>query len=155
MSCIMHQCTFAFFVTKHFYYSNLIWVCDLSVLGDSPCFGPAIWELPSDFQTKSYFTFLQRLPSLEVFCKEGCSWRFCGFCGEVLVLRSLFNKAASLRACGFVEWRLQHWGFSSVICEIFESTFFNEYLARAASDSLNFDILLGQFFYSVSFVICI
>ena len=54
-----------------------------------------------------------------------------------------FNKAASLKACGFVEGRLQHGCFSSVIFEIFESTFLDEHLARAASDSLNFDILLG------------
>ena len=59
------------------------------------------------------------------------------------VLQSVFNKAASLRACGFVEGRLQHGCFSSVICEIFESTFFDEHLATTASDSLNFDILLG------------
>ena len=71
---------------------------------------------------------------MEVFCKEGCSWRFCGFCGQVPVLRSLFNKAANLSACGFVEGRLQHGCFSSVTCEIFESIFFDE--ARAASDSL-------------------
>ena len=140
MSCIMHQCTFAFFVTKHFYYSNLIWVCDLSVLGDSPCFGPAIWELPSDFQTKSYFAFLQRLPSLEVFCREGCSWRSWRFRGVAPLLQSLLNKAASLRACGFVEGRIQQGYFSCVICEIFESIFFDEHLATTASDSLNFDI---------------
>ena len=59
------------------------------------------------------------------------------------VLQSVFNKAASLRACGFVEGRLQHGCFSCVICEIFESTFFDEHLTMTASDSLNSDILLG------------
>ena len=59
------------------------------------------------------------------------------------VLRFLFNKVASLRTCGFVDGILQHWCFSSVICEIFESTFFDKHLATTAPDSLNFDILLG------------
>ena len=59
------------------------------------------------------------------------------------MLRSLFNKAATLRACGFVEGRHQHGCFSSAICEIFESAFFDEHLATTASDSLTFDMLLG------------
>ena len=71
------------------------------------------------------------------------------------MLQSLFNKATGLRACSFVEWRFQHWWFSFVICETFESTYFHEYLATAASDSLSFDILLGQFLYSGFFVIYI
>ena len=156
MSCIMHQCTFTFFVTNIFHYFNLIWVCDLSVQGNSPCFGPLLYgNCPLSFKLKSYFAFLQKLPLSEVFCKEGCSQRFCRFHERLPVLQSLFNKAMDLRACGFIEGRLQHGYFSCVSCEIFESTFFDEHLPMTASDSLNFDMLLGQFLYSVSFVICI
>ena len=75
--------------------------------------------------------------------ERGVLGGFAGFVGRVPMLRSLFNKAASLRACGFVEGRLQHGCFSSVVCETFESTFFDEHLATTASNSLNFDILLG------------
>ena len=46
---IMHWCAFTFFVTKSFYYISLIWVCDLSVQGNPPCFGPGICRFPSDF----------------------------------------------------------------------------------------------------------
>ena len=63
--------------------------------------------------------------------------------GREGVLRFLFNKVASLRTCGFVDGRLQYGCFSSVICEIFESTFFDKHLATTAADSLNFDILIG------------
>ena len=59
------------------------------------------------------------------------------------VLQFLFNKDAGLRACGFVEGRLWHGCFSCVICEIFESIFFDKHLATTASDSLNFGILLA------------
>ena len=97
-----------------------------SVQGNSSCLGPAIWELSCDFWTKSYFNFLQRLPSMEVYVKIGVPGGFAGFVGEVTVLWSLFNKAATLRACGFVDGRLQHGCFSG-----------------KASDSLNFDILRG------------
>ena len=70
---------------------------------------------------------------LEVFAGVVGGCRCCG----------LFNKAATLRACGFVEGRHQHGCFSSAICEIFESAFFDEHLATTASDSLTFDMLLG------------
>ena len=82
---------------------------------------------------------------MEVFCREvlrvSCRGGTAGGRGDVL--RFLFNKVASLRTCGFVDGRLQHWCFSSVICEIFESTFFDKHLATTAPDSLNFGILLG------------
>ena len=44
MSCIKYLCTFGSFITKSFYYLNLIWCCDLLVMGNSPCFCPLIWE---------------------------------------------------------------------------------------------------------------
>ena len=79
----------------------------------------------------------------KLFCKKGCSWRFHKFCRRVPVLQSLLNKSMGLRACGFIEGRLQHGCFCCVICKIFESTYFDEHLPTTASDSLNFDILLG------------
>ena len=59
------------------------------------------------------------------------------------VLQSPFNKAMGLRACSFIVGKVQHECFFCVICEIFESTFFDKHLPTKASDSLHFDILLG------------
>ena len=98
---------------------------------------------PLTFKLRSYFAFLQKLPSLEVFSKEGYSWRFHGFRRRVPVLQSLFNKTTELRACGFKERRLQSGYFSCVIRETFVSTYFDEHLPTIPFNSLNFDILLG------------
>ena len=57
---------------------------------------------------------------------------FFGGEGEGVVLQNLFNKDTVLRACGFVEGRIQHGCCSCVICEIFESSFFDEHLATTA-----------------------
>ena len=52
-----------------------------------------------------------------------------------LVLESLFNKVTGLRAHNFLKKGLQHKYFSSEICEIFTSTYFEEYLWTSASPS--------------------
>ena len=85
------------------------------------------------FKRKSYFVFLQKPLSSDVFCNAGCSWRFPGFCRTEPVFQSLFNQTTGLRVSSFID----------------------EYLPMTASDSINFDILLGLFLYSVSFVISI
>ena len=92
---------------------------------------------PLTFQLRSYFVFLQELPSFEVFCKKGCSWRFPGLHLRALLFQSLFNKATCQRACGFIEGRLQRECLSCTICEIFESTYIKEHLPTTASVSLN------------------
>ena len=80
-----------------------------------------------------------------MFCEFVCLFFLGGMGGRrwALVLQSFFNKAPDMRACSFVEGRLPHGHFSCVIYEIFETTFFDEHLITTASDSLNFDILLG------------
>ena len=73
MSCNMHQCFFAFFNTKSFYYFNLIWFCNLFVQGSSLAL--LYGNCPLNFKLWSYFTFFQKMAS-KVFRKKGCSWRF-------------------------------------------------------------------------------
>ena len=84
------------------------------------------------FKLKSYFAFLQKLLSLDVFCKDEFSWRFRRFCRTKPVFQSFYNEIMGLRVFGFID----------------------EHLPMTASNSLNFDILLDSFLYSVSFVIC-
>ena len=98
---------------------------------------------PLTFKLRSYFVFLQELPSFEVFCKKGCSWRFPGLHRRVLLFQSLFNKATCHRACGFIEGRLQRECLSCTIWEIFESTYIMKHLPTTASVSLNLDKLPG------------
>ena len=88
------------YALMYFSSQNVLFQLDLgswlSLQGNCTWYtGIALWLLNSDF-----LPFLQKLPS-SVFCNGGCSWRFDGFRGKTLVLRSLFNKAAGLRACGF------------------------------------------------------
>ena len=101
---------------------------------------------PLAFKLRSYFVFLQKLSS-EVFCKKKC--------GRTPLLQSCFNKAGGLRPGGSVKRRLQCACLSFGICKIFESIYFEEHLSTTVHVSLNFDILLVNFLYSVSFVICI
>ena len=68
---------------------------------------------PLSFKLRSFFAFPQKLLSSQVLCKKRRSWRFRGFRVRATVLQSLFNKATSLRAYGFIEERLQRGCFSS------------------------------------------
>ena len=85
---------FAFFITKSFIstwsgfaiYSS--WQFPILALLYGNC--------PLTFKLRQYFAFLQKLPSLKVFCKMGCSLKFCR---RAPVLQSLLNKGTGLRAC--------------------------------------------------------
>ena len=83
---------------------------------------------PVTFKLNRILTFSRGCHQWRCYVKSGALG---GFVGVVGTCRCC--------ACGFVDGRLHHGCFSG-----------------KASDSLNFDILRGQFFfYSVSFVICI
>ena len=58
---------------------------------------------------------------------------FCSLFLMAPVLKSLFNKVASLQTCNFIKRRLQHRCFSCKIWEIFKNTYFEEYLRTTAS----------------------
>ena len=79
---------------------------------------------PLTSKLRSYFAFLQKLPSLKMFCKKECSWRFWHQC------------------CSFF-FRFQCRFFSCVICKIFEGTYFENicHLPMTASVSLNSTLL--------------
>ena len=43
--------------------------------------------------------------SLQLFCKQRCSQKFCKFHSETPVLKSLFNRVAGLQACNYIKKR--------------------------------------------------
>ena len=53
--------SFCLFITKSYYYLNLIWVFDLSVQGNSTCLALMYTNCPLTFKLKSYFVFLWKL----------------------------------------------------------------------------------------------
>ena len=134
--CLFHHKKFFIIWTWSKFVINQLWLIP-------PVLALLHGNCPLTFKLRSYFVFLQKLLSSGVSFKKGCSWRFHGFREGAAVLQSFFNKATGLRACGFIEGRLQRGDFSCVICEIFEGTYFDEHLLTTTSDSLNFDILLG------------
>ena len=66
---------------------------------------------------------LQQKQPPEVLCKKSCSWKFLNIHSKTLVLESLFNKVAGLKACNFTKKSLQHRDFPVNIANFLRTSF--------------------------------
>ena len=74
--------------------------------------------------TNSFFINLQK-QSLQMFFKIRVFKKFCKLHRKALVLESLFKKTCKLKACNFVEKRLQHSCFPVRFTKFLKASFFN------------------------------